>query len=243
VNRGICSQEELTAIISWVRDTNDKIRQFAAIKTIATAITRPPYISLSFSFCLYILMWNVIFVWISSSMYALKSEEICKQVCSPDDGCIAHLLAAIQEGKVRFILFSFSFSHSVPNLSISAQLVLTLYSKIMIVINALTCPYKQITVHNEIPLDQLELGEEIGMGTVGAVLKGTWKPRNLPVAIKKFRVGEVSFDDFMKELSKMRSSNDIIDTHTQSLQHTNTTFFFQKLFRVHSLISIILVYF
>jgi serine/threonine protein kinase len=135
INRGICSQEELTAVISWVCDTTDKIRQIAAIKTIVTAVTSPP------------------------SMYALKPEEICKQICSPEDGCIAHLLAAIQDGK--------------------------------------------ITVHTEIPLDQLELGEEIGMGTVGSVLKGIWKPRSLPVAVKKFRAAEVSFDDFMKELSKM----------------------------------------
>jgi hypothetical protein len=43
VNRGICSQEELTAVIGWVRDSTDKLRQLAAIKTLTAAITRPPY--------------------------------------------------------------------------------------------------------------------------------------------------------------------------------------------------------
>jgi serine/threonine protein kinase len=81
-------------------------------------------------------------------------------------------------------------------------------------------------VHTEIPLEQLELGEEIGTGTVGTVIKGIWKPRNLPVAVKKFRAAEVSFDDFMKELSKMRFilslSLSLSLSHSHSLSHLSS---------------------
>eukprot|EP01130_Rhizamoeba_saxonica_P011824 TRINITY_DN4929_c0_g2_i1.p1 TRINITY_DN4929_c0_g2~~TRINITY_DN4929_c0_g2_i1.p1 ORF type:complete len:1295 (-),score=275.79 TRINITY_DN4929_c0_g2_i1:35-3886(-) len=57
-----------------------------------------------------------------------------------------------------------------------------------------------VQVHREIPIDELEIGPEIGEGTAGSVNKGTW--RGKPVAVKRFRVG-ISQEHFLKELSTL----------------------------------------
>uniref|UniRef100_A0A6B2L9B0 Protein kinase domain-containing protein n=1 Tax=Arcella intermedia TaxID=1963864 RepID=A0A6B2L9B0_9EUKA len=59
---------------------------------------------------------------------------------------------------------------------------------------------RKISVHTEIPEEELAIGELIGEGNAGAVYRGVWRGKY--VAIKQFKK-EIPFEDFIKELSIM----------------------------------------